>query len=284
MPLFLQALPLTIHTFWRYLLLLPILAVAAFFFSLLQIIPLLGALVPGTVGAALLILGMRCALRARGHGNELDRTQLLLFSVFFGLVLLVEGAPWFVFGKILQATGFDEAGFRHVLVQQGGWQLLLLTTIGIKAIFAAIFAVPITMAAHTATPRGGRAKPLFGIASGFASLILVSGVWLYCGHFFAIFGEVWSAFGLLVFALLDITQGREPSFAFSLGPWSLLRATLLMTLASSWYFATAVLAWEREMARVRAVQTESAEAGKFSEKDFRKLREQRKRSGEGTPT
>ncbi len=72
MPIFIQALPLSLKTFWRYLILLPFLGIAALFLSLFSIIPILGWFVPGMVAVWLSVMGLRSALLARGHVAPLD--------------------------------------------------------------------------------------------------------------------------------------------------------------------------------------------------------------------
>lgn len=89
MPLFLCALPLSFQTFWRYLILLPFLAIAAFILSAVgSFIPLVSYLVPGAISAFLVIMGIRCALAARGHYGAPDLKQLLLASFIYGTLNL----------------------------------------------------------------------------------------------------------------------------------------------------------------------------------------------------
>lgn len=65
---------------------LPFLALGALLLSVLTLFPVLGLLVPGAISAGLLIMGLRCALAARGHGGELVFGRLVMVSLVFSLI------------------------------------------------------------------------------------------------------------------------------------------------------------------------------------------------------
>ena len=86
MPLFLRSLPLSLKTFWRYLILLPFLGILALLLSLLSIVPVLGLLVPAAVSAYLVIAGLRCALAAHDRGDVLDIGRLAAICMTLSLI------------------------------------------------------------------------------------------------------------------------------------------------------------------------------------------------------
>jgi hypothetical protein len=289
LPLFLQALPLSVQTFWRYLLLLPFLAIGAFVLFLTTFVPIIGLFVPGTISTGLVIIGLRCALSARGHGNELDAVRLLTVSVAFCLInifvdLLVMAGNWIV------AWGIDLAGIEidpvGLLVGLLGlsyyWAGVLLVLLSPTALASAALAVPMTAAAISATPRGGGTKLFYGLGAGFPGLMIVMAVWLFGGHVFSIFGEVWTTFGLMASALWAWYQGDGLPWDISLDPWSAFASTLYMTWASSWFFATAVLTWERKVEFGRAERAARIEANRVSSDDIRDLRTRRMRGISGS--
>ncbi len=292
LPLFLQSIPLSLKTFWRYLLILPLLAIAALVVSLVGLFPIVGIFVPGTVSAGLVIMGLRCALRARGHGNELNGLQLLVVSVIFGMLNVAVGLAvplggWVV-GTVLELAGVTEdpgalvvglfVGLFGVSVYWSGILLFVLLPQGIAT---AVMAVPMTAAAYSANSRSHGTRLFFGFGAGVPSLLVVTAVWLIGGHFFSIFGEVWTTLGLMVTALWAFVQGESLPWEITINRWSALGGTLFMTWASSWFFATAVLAWERKVESGK-VQRQARIAERQGEAvDLRAMRARRMRgSGE----
>ncbi|WP_208354468.1 hypothetical protein [Pseudaestuariivita rosea] len=282
MPLFIKAIPLSFKTFWRYLLLLPFLAIAAFVLSLAAFIPIAGMFVPGTIAAGLTIIGLRCALAARGHGNELDIGKLLIVSVIFCVINSVadlfirftgQGIVWGL-GQV--GVELDPIGlFVGLLGLSYYWSGMLLALLSPTALVAAAFAVPMTAAAASATPRGGDIKAFFGFGSGLLGLMFVMAVWLFSGRFFAIFGEIWTTFGLMATALWSWFQDEGLPWEISLDPWTAFASTIFMTWASSWFFATAVLTWERKVERQKADWAAQANENRVSTDELRALRKKR---------
>lgn len=286
MPLFLKAIPLTFSTFWRYLILLPFLVIGAFLFSLLGIIPIVGFFVPGIVGAALTILGLRCALAARGHHNTLDNSKLLIFSFVFGLIFMIFGwlLSYTYAGIIIAADHFNlEIEPLGLLIGLFGvsyyWSSILLALLSPAAFAIAVMTVPMTAAAYAMTYRGGDIRAFYGFGTGIVSLLIVQGVWLIAGNLYSIVGEVWAVFGLLATTIWAFIQGEPLPWDLSLDPWTAFMSTLLMTLASSWFFATAVLAWEFKQKRAAARITGLNAASEVSSDDIRALRIKRNKDG-----
>ena len=283
MPIMLQALPLSLATFWRYLILLPFLGIGALVLSLAGFIPVLGLVVPGMVSALMTIVGLRCALAARGHGSPPDMGHLLTISLIYGVILVFTGlfAGLAQRGIVLALTyagvAFDPLGLlRGVFGLSYYWASILLALLSPEAIVVAALAVPMTGAAAASRRRADPAY-LSGLGSGLVSLLIVMTVWLFCGHVFALAGEVWTGLFLIVTTLLELYDGADWAWPLSIHPRSLLGATLLMSWASSWFFATAVLCWERRVARDEAERRAQTEAGRVSSSDIRALRQARMR-------
>ena len=282
MPIFIQALPLSFATFWRYLLLLPFLALFAFIISLASIIPIIGWIVPGTVSAGLTIIGLRCALAARGHANLIDTSKLLNVSVAFCLIIIaaglfLDGIHWFMWMGLNQAgIEIDPLGlFVGLLGLSYYWSAVLLALLSPTALVAAALAVPMTSAAFSATPKGRDMQLAYGFGSGVVGLMIVMAVWLFAGHIFSFFGEIWTTFGLIASALWAWYQNEPLPWSLSIDPWTAFASTISMTWASSWFFATAVLSWERKVQRSSALQDAHRAANHVSTEDIRALRERR---------
>jgi len=289
-PLFIQSIPLTFLTAGRYLLLLPILALLALAYTLLSVIPIIGWFVPGMVTAGLFIMGLRCALAARGYGNRLDGNKMTWFSFIFSIIFVA--LEWlrdfvllglFEVAQALDLT-FDPLDPTELLVGlfvglfsvSPYWTGMLLALLSPTALIIALMAVPMTAAAHEMTFRGRDISPFYGFGKGAFSLMVVLAVWLLAGNMYAFVGEVWTMLGLMATALWAVITGNPLPWEISLNPWSALISTLGMALASSWFFATAVLAWERKTAQdatARSIYTPAP----VSTADVRNLRLRRER-------
>lgn len=282
MPLFVQSLPLSLKAFWRYLLLLPFLAVAAFLLLFASLIPIVGFLVPSAISAWLVLIGARCALNARGHSEMLDLSRLFMVSVGLGALFLATdllteagsmGIAW-----ILVQTGFelDPLG---ILVGSMGftyyWTGLFLLLISPALIGAALFAAPLVSAAASTSQRSTGPDMFLGIGTGFVSLFIVGAASVLVGFIYSFFGEVWTAFGLLTSALWAWSAGEEIPWDTTLSPYSALRSTLLMAWTTSWFYATAVLARERAMEKHSLGQAIQREESRPAAEDLRALRMER---------
>jgi len=89
LPLLIQALPLSLKTFWRYLLVLPLLAIVPLVLLLVGFIPLIGIIAPGVAYAFCIMIGLRSALVARGHTPQADFGQMLRYGTVFSLLTMV---------------------------------------------------------------------------------------------------------------------------------------------------------------------------------------------------
>jgi hypothetical protein len=280
MPLFLQALPLSLKTFWRYLAILPILGIVALLLSLASVIPVIGVVVPGTVYAYCLMTGLRCALAARGHTTDPGFGHLLRAGVIFCLLTML-ATFFFQLIALLVPVGLSHAfGWLDGLVDDdprilglagGVFGLLILFTM----LWTSALAVPMTAAVAGTQRRSTGLNPFDGIGTGMLALTLISLIWMIGGSFFSIFGEVATVFFLLFETIRAVINAEDPAWDWSLSPFSLLGGTLWMAWASSWFFSTAVLYWERANDRRTAKARAAIEATRVSGDDLRALREAR---------
>lgn len=280
MPLFLQALPLSLKTFWRYLLVLPMLGIVALLMSLAGLIPGIGYFVPGTVAAYCLMTGLLCALAARGHRVDADFGQMVRAGLVFCLIniaatfVLDHVADVLVLAIVLALRVLDLAaeGGSAVWYLLGGkatiYPLLLL-------FWSAALAVPMTAAVADASDRGTGVNPFAMLGTGVFGLSLITVVWMAGGRFLAIFGEVMTMFALFIETIRAVIVGEDPRWDWSLNPSTLLGGTLFMAWASSWFFSAAVLYWERATEKRRARAVSSLNATRVSSDDLRALRNAR---------
>ena len=277
MPLFLQALPLSLKTLWRYLAILPILGIIALLMLLASFIPLVGLVVPGTVYAYCLTTGLRCALAARGHDTDPGFGHLLRAGLVFCLLTIVaswgiEAAAILLPYGVLHAFGWLDGlvdNDPRILAFAGG---VFGFYILFSMIWTAALAVPMTAAAAGKERGRGRFSPFDGIGSGIFGLTFISLVWMIGGSFFSIFGEVATMLVLLFEAIRAVIAAEEPAWDWSISPLSLLGGTLWMAWASSWFFSAAVLYWERAAERRQGMVRATAEASRVSSEDLRALR------------
>lgn len=286
MPLFLQALPLSLKTFWRYLAILPILGVVAILMLLASLIPVIGYFVPGTVAAYCLMTGLLCALAARGHPVDADFGQMVRAGLVFCVMNIVAAFVLNYVAEILvvaivlalRGLGLGAEGGSALWYLLGGkgtiYPLLLL-------LWSAALAVPMTFAVAASGRRGSGIYPFEGIGKGMISLSLISIVWMIGGSLFSIFGEVATILALLFETIRAVIASEDPAWDWSISPFSLLGGTLWMTWASSWFFSTAVLYWERAVDRRKTAALARVEALRVSSQDLRALRLARQQQNEG---
>lgn len=279
MPLFLQALPLSLKTFWRYLAVLPILGIIALLLLLASVIPGIGYFVPGTVYAFCILTGLRCALVARGHKVDPEFGQMLRAGLVFCLMTiaatyLIEHLSVFLSAGIVmiyRALDVTWAGGASVWLWVGsGFSLYFF----LMLLWGAALAVPMTAAVADGDARGTGVNPFQTLGKGMLGLGLISLVWTVGGSFWSIFGEVATMLALVVSTIHAVFNAEDPAWDWSVSPLSLLGATLWMTWASSWFFSAAVLYWERSMARRTSTMTS---APRHTAEDLRALREGRMR-------
>lgn len=283
MFIFIKALPLSLSTFWRYLILLPFLGIGTLALSLFSIAPFLGWLVPGMISVWLSIMGIRCALLARGYTQPISAGTVITICLYFSIIFM--GVGFIVnFAMVGVLWAFAQAGLTveplGLLAGLFGvspyWSGVLLGFLAPIAIASSAFAVPLTAAAASTGRNGWDHKAFFGFGRGVVGLSIVTAVWLFSGHVFSFFGEMWTLFGLIIGAVLALLEGESLPFDTDFAPWTALRGTLLMAWASSWYFATAVLTWEHYAKDAAAPQKMAKEAASVpSATDIRALRRAR---------
>ncbi|MCU0828102.1 MAG: hypothetical protein MUE52_12010 [Tabrizicola sp.] len=284
MPLFLQALPLSLKTFWRYLAILPALGIVAALLLLATFIPVVGFFVPGMVYAYCILTGFRCALGARGHDTDPGFGYLLTAGLTFSVLTMIVG---FI---VRYLAGYLSAGIMLALraadlgsAGTGSALLWLGSAIGLTVIFMLVWSAALAVPMIAAVAGNGRdgtgLHPLRGVGTGIFGLTLIAFVWLIGGNMFAVFGEVATMFFLLIETIRAVTNAEDPAWDWSLSPFSLLGGTLWMAWASSWFFSAAVLYWERQTAREAASQRARIEARRVSGDDLRALREGRMQRG-----
>lgn len=277
MPLILQALPLSLKTFWRYLAILPILGIIAALLLLASVIPVLGLVVPGTVYAYCIMTGLRCALSARGHASDpgfgyMLWAGLLFFGLTFVATLVIQALTGLLSVVLPQALGWLDGLVdddpRILAVVGGAFGLFTLFML----LWSAALAVPMTAAVAGVNRQSGRMNPLQGFGKGIFGLTVISIVWIIGGSFFSIFGEVATMFFLLIETIRAVIAAEDPAWNWSISPWSLLGGTLWMTWASSWFFSAAVLYWEDSVQRQALAARARVEAARVSSEDLRALR------------
>jgi hypothetical protein len=280
MPLFLQALPLSLKTFWRYLAILPVLGVVAFLLLLASIIPVVGLVVPGTVYAYCLMTGLSCALATRGHMTDPGFGHMLRAGVVFCLMTMA--ATWIIEGAaLLMQLGLYQAfGWLDVLVTDGSGRLGLAGGIfGLLILFSmlwtAALAVPMTAAVAGSGHQSTGMNPVDGFGTGMIGLTLISLVWMIGGSLFSVFGEVATMLALVIETIRAVAAAEDPAWDWSVSPLSLLGGTLWMAWASSWFFTAAVLYWEQAETRRKTAVRTGIEAKRVSADDLRALREAR---------
>jgi hypothetical protein len=286
MPLFLQALPLSLKTFWRYLAVLPVLGIIALLLLLASLIPGIGYFVPGTVYAFCIMTGLRCALVARGHAVDPEFGQMLRAGLVFCLMTIAASfviqhlSVYLSAGLVMITRALDVtwAGEASAWLWLGsGFSLYLF----LMLLWGAALAVPMTAAVADGNARGTGVNPFQTLGTGLLGLGLISLVWMAGGTVFSIFGEVATMFFLLVETIRAVINAEDPAWDWSLSPFSLLGGTLYMTWASSWFFSAAVLYWERSTTRKALKSREKTEAARVSSTDLRALREARMQGRDG---
>jgi hypothetical protein len=288
-PLLIQSLPLSLKTFWRYLALLPFLAFFAILIAFFGgFIPLFNYLVPGTISAFFIIMGLRCALAARGHENAPDYSTLLRSSVVFCILnivaheaisLSINGGAFALKAGYHVATGGDPALAWPTFDLY--WLVTTALLVVAYAVYASAIAVPMTAAAASGTRKGPDRGIFFGLGTAWVSLTAIMVVWLWVGGIFTIFGEVWLLFAMIASSVIALASGTEVPWSWSLDRTTLMGRTLFMTWASAWFYATAVLAWEVADKKRAKAQVASQGASRVSGDSLRALREERARMQRG---
>lgn len=276
MPLFIRALPLSLQTFWRYLLILPFMGIAALLLLPLMFVPFLGLLIPGAITAGFTLMGLRCALAAKGHIRLGHLAGFTTLALAYSAIVLVGGS---VAGLLEQAVGWVviTAGIApdpDEIVAQASRFTPLSIAIWVGAILpklmlASLLTVPMTAAAAAADWRKGNL--LFGLGAGMLGLCVPLVAWLILGNSWAFFGEIWTISFIVAGGLFDFANMRD-LLTELLSKRHFLISMIGMAWASSWFFASAVLYWERELNRAQNINHGRVETQRVSIEDIRGLR------------
>ena len=279
MPLFLQSLPLSLKTLWRYLFLLPFLTALTIAVTLVAgFIPIVGLIVPGVMSVLCTLAGLRCALNARGHDSDLDLGKLVRASFWYFVLGIGVGIIFAVLaaglGQVLDLAGGAEESSGLGSILGLGTVVLALAAF----LLAGALAVPMTAAAATATIRGSQSDLFWGFGAGLVSLAIVALVG-FLGNvvMFFLFHQ---AIGLYVFLQGDVVALAKSYF--SLPQLEIVIPITILSIVFSvwttcWFFATAVLAWEREKGTQTAQLRAAPHPPRLPAEDLRALRESRMR-------
>jgi hypothetical protein len=278
MPLLILSLPLSFQTFWRYLLIIPLLALFAIFFSLAAgLIPLLSMLVPGTISAFFVLTGLRCAMVAKGHMVAPTMSAMLRSSVMFCIIniMVMYVVGIITIGLLAVFGGLQPSGGAGGFSSNTTWALVTMLVMAlIYGIYGAMMAVPMTAAVANSDERTDTAL-FFGLGTGAVSLTVIVVLWVMAGNALSFFGEVTTIFLLMISTLFSLMRGEGITDAWTGGTVSLLIRAIMMTWLSAWFYATAVLAWEKAKERQTAVQSKAMQTNRVSTDSLRALREER---------
>ncbi|WP_108814577.1 hypothetical protein [Loktanella sp. Alg231-35] len=199
--IFLRALPFSFSILWRYVIVLPLLIIALFFFGIVAIIPVavimlvspfVGVLVAAACGAAAgvvpIMVGMRVGLQAKRVRPRNSYPGLMLpaigygfFEAFTALIILVGGVAAFVFFTPLTPADFEAinpdntSAVLGLLFQTSPVLTLAVGLIGgglVLGLHAALL-MPMAGAAVGADPSGRPHTPFYGFGSNFFSLFFL---------------------------------------------------------------------------------------------------------------
>lgn len=280
MPIFLRSLPLSLGTLWHYIFLLPLVFVASVPFVLLALIPIVGLLVGPAIATFFTFAGYRCALAARGHGNEPSFGKLARASLFYGFLNTLVGA-FFLFASIAIVVIAAKLGLRPTdpLAAEGisAWLpgVAIIGLLLLNSLFTCAIAVPMTVVAAAATPNRSDPGPFVGICQGLFSLSLVWFLWL-AGIFFIGVGAIMTE--SVTFAVQHTVgnlPGRAPTAPAEIHLLPLVGAVAYLLWGGCWFYATAVLAWERMLDRRKVEEVETTVTTRMSAEDLRAWREAR---------
>ena len=270
MPRFIVALPLSVLTFWRYLVMTPLLAVAAVLCTVLAFVPVLGLILPGACAAGMTLIGLRCALVARGHAGTILfpglPTLALICSVIVILGGMVAGLAEYAIVESLRIAGFAvnepalKAEFLQLSPTAGAVLFLLILP---KLMLSSVLTVPMTAAAAQG---GGARGMLFGLGQGMLGLCVPLLVWFLLLGVLVGFGDLGR---VLRIGIESIRSGRLDGALLGYGHTLTIFVALLW--ASSWFFTTAVLYWEK--AEERQARRKPAATPRTSAEDLRAWRE-----------
>ena len=286
MPLFLRSLPLSLGTLWHYVFLLPLVIIFCTPFVLLTLIPLIGLIVAPAMGAFVTFAGYRCALTARGRGNEPALGKLVRASLFYGFMNTLVGAV-FLLLSVGVVMVLAKLGIQPSLTMASSpdipWVpgLAIIALFVLNTLFTCAIAVPMTAVAAAASPGRRDPGPFVGFGRGMVSLTLVWIAWfggIFLFGFFDILSES------VTFAMQNTMGNLRGKLSNDVPDFHLIpfiAAVTYLIWGSCWFYATAVLVWERHLSRQEAQKVETVAVERMTAEDLRALREARMQRNEG---
>jgi hypothetical protein len=242
----------------------------------LTLVPFLGWLIPGAITAGFTLVGLRCALAARGHVRIGESAGIATLALTYGAIFLAGGliadllqhaVGWVAINAGLSPDQDELVGrvSRLTPYSIAFWVSAILP----KLMLASLLTVPMTAAAAARDWRQG--SLLFGLGAGMLGLCLPLMAWLILGNIWSFFGEVWTIGFVVAYGLFDLARMRDLGLEL-LSKTYFLISIVGMAWASSWLFASAVLYWERELKRVQSDRHGRVNAQRVGSEDIRELR------------
>lgn len=310
---------LSFHTLWRYLIVMPFVAIPG-----LLVVFAVSALVfgggivfllvfsPVLVGGLLtlimvflftalscfnIMVGCRAAFGAMGQTNDLDFGRLVGKSMTFTLMqmvlnvfllIVVVGIIATVFLMSAEGASVDSvmANPQVFAAQISAHPVTVGLMIGATVIslaLSALLSVPMAGAAISATPKMGPTDPFLGLGTAFLPVLLVliaTGVLCTATGAYAMsFGLIATVASNLVLLITSEPMIWPPVEFVLLG----LAMTLLVIWSSCWFYAASALGWKRFSDDRDAATTAKVSYNRFEPEDLRALREKRdhERGGAG---
>lgn len=281
MPLILRALPLSVMTLWHYIFVLPVVLVMSIPFVTLSFIPVLGMVISTGLTAFYSIIIYRCALTAHGLGNEPDIVKLVKSSlalgfmyIFASLMILIVAVA---FAIVLSWFGIGEDTVLPGTTNPIPWvpASAFLLYLGLLVLFQCAMAVPTAALAHASTNHGRDPGVIYGFGRGFFSVLVAWVVWIVAyfglGFFVVIVEAITTGIQLLFSGLVKIPEAEIKPIRIV----PLVGSVAFLLWGPCWIGATAVLVWERTVARNEAERVKTVEVARVSADELRALREAR---------
>ena len=271
-PIILQALPLSLGTFWRYLLVLPFMIVVLAMLFIATIIPLLGLPAMGAAITYSMVVGLSCALLARGHVDLVGFGGKLKISVLYGLATIAL-AVFAVGIAYLVTTVFKS----DLLASLRAEEITALFNAGsvlayiLALLWLAAIAVPIT-AAEIERKTTESVGLVSGFGVGMFGLVLINLVGIFIGNYFWTNADIPAIIHQLQEMVAAQFTGLPYEWTLHIDPIRLLAGFLFMIWATSWYSTAAVLYWERKVAQRAVARAKAQQLLRVSHEDLRALR------------
>jgi hypothetical protein len=254
---------LSFSVLWRYLIVLPFLAIPCGLIAIVaSFFPLIGIVIATGALTFVMMIGFRSAFQAIRAGNDLDFGQLVKASLIFGIAQILLGllvglvviAAFAVMAlidpevapllrnpraNIAAITGFFQTSEMTQIISMGSFVLL-------QAI-SAVIAVPMAGAAHSATPNDPGTDIWRGLGSSFWAILAILLVCYGVGTLSGLYDGLGLA-GLFTVSAAIAAVAGEPIIWVTPqhGLW-LLGCIVFLIWTSCWYFAAAALGWNKHL-------------------------------------